>query len=218
MELLRSNYRQYMARLHESIRKSLFVAIDTELTGLHRTPDHGPSFVDSIQMRYQKLSDSVRSFTVTQYGICTFSWDSKHEKIVADPYYFYVFPVPPPYNLEGRETSYVGFSPDGFCFLANEKFDFNKWVKQGVPYMSRLQEEIARKTIVEKASNAVKNDPIAVTKQIDIDFLENIIKQVAEFASTDAISMKIPNANPYQRRLIYQELPAKLVIPHQCPC
>ncbi|GCC37915.1 hypothetical protein chiPu_0016425, partial [Chiloscyllium punctatum] len=70
-EVTAANFQSLYPQILEEIASCDFVAIDTELTGLHSfgSPTAQLSLFDNPQERYDKLRPSVTRFTVSQIGV-----------------------------------------------------------------------------------------------------------------------------------------------------
>jgi poly(A)-specific ribonuclease len=141
MDVTNKTLRKLFPAIKAAIAEADFIAIDCELTGLNGAQSFDKlEFLDSIQDRYLKVRTSATSFQLIQFGLCTFQWSSFHRAYVAKPFNAYIFPKP--------SSSSLGFNPTFLCqasslqFLRTHKFDFNAWINDGIPYVSRAQEEV----------------------------------------------------------------------------
>jgi CAF1 family ribonuclease len=77
MQVTSANLEEGIAALRSALGSAEFVAVDTEFSGLNSggasTTQH-----DTVPTHYEKMRQSVRSFMLLQYGICTF------ERVVDD--------------------------------------------------------------------------------------------------------------------------------------
>nr|XP_005999336.2 PREDICTED: poly(A)-specific ribonuclease PARN-like domain-containing protein 1 [Latimeria chalumnae] len=124
MQVVASNFLSLLPQIREQILGADFVAIDTELTGLHShtLPDSKPSLFDSAETRYQKLRLSVQKFTVSQIGLSIFSQEGDRSNgFTARSYNFSLFP--PNFGKQDTEFSVQSSSA---IFLARFGFDFNQ--------------------------------------------------------------------------------------------
>lgn len=83
----------------------------------------------SLEESYEELRQAATQFMTIQIGVSTFTYDHINNSYVAKPFNFYIYP-----------TTTAGYAPQGRCFmteassldfLAQNGFDFNKWVYQG---------------------------------------------------------------------------------------
>ncbi|NXL87897.1 PNDC1 ribonuclease, partial [Alectura lathami] len=111
--------------------------LDMEFTGLHSTfPQNNlPSLFDSPAERYLKVRQSVQRFTVTQLGLAIFLVENSN-KYVVHSYNFFLFP-----STLGVPAAEFTLSAASIQFLSHYGFDYNKFLKDGIPYMNEFQEK-----------------------------------------------------------------------------
>jgi poly(A)-specific ribonuclease len=71
---------------------------------------------------------SSDGFSITQFGLSAFCWEGG--AYAARTFNFYTFPRP----FENYDVRFVSQAAS-LAFLAGCDFDFNAWIKDGVPYM-----------------------------------------------------------------------------------
>ncbi|BFI40227.1 poly(A)-specific ribonuclease [Marchantia polymorpha subsp. ruderalis] len=179
----KANFWETYEQLVIHLQTADFVALDFEMTGVETTPWRRHSELDTCDTRYLHIKHSAESFAVWQCGVCPFKWDEPGQKFIAYPYNFYIFPrneLP----VEMPSRSY-------FCqtasleFLAKHRFDFNTTVYNGISYLSREQEEIARDKLglTEEAQKwkrlqAEMEPEIPLTRTGDVLFSEKVRVQL----------------------------------------
>ncbi|NXG47885.1 PNDC1 ribonuclease, partial [Psilopogon haemacephalus] len=97
------------------------------------------SLFDSPVERYLKARRSIQHFTVIQLGKCcsdTAKCLSFHRYVVHS-YNFFLFP-----STLGITDVEFSFSASSIQFLSHYGFDYNKFLKDGIPYMNEVQENI----------------------------------------------------------------------------
>ncbi|KAJ3098487.1 hypothetical protein HDU97_003986 [Phlyctochytrium planicorne] len=200
MEVGRDEFEKALPELEEAIKGCEFVSVDTELTGLVRDHTDQLDIMDSQETRYARIHRSANDFLVVQYGICTFTWDKKASKYIAKPFNFPIFPQ------SGNSAFQLNRSfltqPSSFEFLMKNGFDFNRWVRSGVPYLNK-DEEAALKQKVGKLMS-LSDVPIDENSR---DFVDTSMADIDEWlqSSTDK-TININASNSYRRRLIHQEV------------
>uniref|UniRef100_A0A8C0BVV3 PARN like, ribonuclease domain containing 1 n=1 Tax=Buteo japonicus TaxID=224669 RepID=A0A8C0BVV3_9AVES len=115
--------------------------IDMEFTGLHSTfpQNNQPSLFDSPAERYLKARQSVQHFTVTQLGNSPGAGE-----YVVHSYNFFLFPS----TLGVTDVEFT-LSASSIQFLSHYGFDYNKFLKDGIPYMNEVQEKILSQHLLE---------------------------------------------------------------------
>ncbi|XP_053920005.1 poly(A)-specific ribonuclease PNLDC1 isoform X2 [Cuculus canorus] len=157
-------FERRLPELRDRVRSAAFLALDLEFTGLHSDfpPNNKPSLFDSAAKRYLKERQSVQRFTVAQLGLATFTNENSN-KYVVHSYNFFLFPS----TLGGADVEFT-LSASSIQFLSDYGFDYNKFLKDGIPYMNEVQEENFSKHLFVgswKASSAVDRD--VLKKAID---------------------------------------------------
>ncbi|ETE64376.1 Poly(A)-specific ribonuclease PARN-like domain-containing protein 1, partial [Ophiophagus hannah] len=108
-----------------------FAGLDMEFTGLHS--DSQPSLFDLPAEWYRKGRQSVQQFTVNQLGeLFRFLKD----RYIAHSYNFFLFPA-----TFGQMDSEFSCQTSSIQFLSHYDFDYNKFLKDGIPYMNETQEK-----------------------------------------------------------------------------
>ncbi len=143
-------------------------------------------------------------FQLIQLGLCFFVSDPAKSvpgaaHYSAYPYNIYLFPEERP----GSRTDVV-LDIDTANFHKQQKLDFNKWIYEGVPYLS----ERVEKMLIARATEERMEDSEEL-KLGDEDnkkvgsILENVKKWVQENSKTEYI---IADLNPFLRKYMYQKI------------
>ncbi|KAJ6242109.1 poly(a)-specific ribonuclease pnldc1 [Anaeramoeba flamelloides] len=128
MNITEDNWYQYKDQIITDIQESEFVAVDTEMTGLHYK-SRGRFL--SQEMVYASHRLSTSKFSVTQLGVCPFFLDKKTNTWSCKPYNIYCFP-----SHSAQDRSILSFEVGSYAFLSKHNFDFNTWIKKGVHFQS----------------------------------------------------------------------------------
>ncbi|PKU41518.1 poly -specific ribonuclease parn-like domain-containing protein 1 [Limosa lapponica baueri] len=170
MEVGAADFERCLPSLRSRVRRAAFLALDMEFTGLHLTSPQNeePSFVhslfDSPAERYLKARQSVQRFTVAQLGLAIFSNENSN-KYVVHSYNFFLFP-----STLGLSDVEFALSASSIQFLSHYGFDYNKFLKDGIPYMNEVQEKILSQRLVAGSSK--------VSSALDRDVLKKAIDEV----------------------------------------
>ncbi|XP_070317521.1 poly(A)-specific ribonuclease PNLDC1 isoform X2 [Odocoileus virginianus] len=120
--------------------------LDIEFTGL-RSNLSGPqqiSLFDLPSEWYLKTRQSVQQFTICQIGLSVFSSiEGESNKYVAHSCNFFLFPT-----TFGVLDSEFSFQASSVQFLNQYGFDYNKFLKNGIPYMNEEQEKKIKHNIL----------------------------------------------------------------------
>ena len=151
----RDNFVKSKASLADALKSAAFVALDCEFTGLAREKQQGRSTLRSADERYLDLRRTLRGrlmhgedkdgnrrqgYLVVQVGLSCFRWDAAAQKYDVQAFSFYVSPRPMSKttgNVKVEHDLHFGCLASALTFLSNHGFDFNRWLNQGVPFMSR---------------------------------------------------------------------------------
>ena len=198
MDITRNNFLEHYQEIIKQIKDCSFIAFDTEFSGLL---DEGirEAYLDVPSERYEKLRNGTQQFVIMQFGLCLFKKISA-TKYTAQPYNFFVFPASPaPKKIDLRFLCQAS----SMTFLAENNFDFNKWVKEGVFYLSKAEakkyEEHKQQMEVRRSSRVAVSDPE------DVTFVTKAKEQITTFlADPKAASVDIECVSAYKRKLVYQ--------------
>ncbi|KAL5057690.1 hypothetical protein RYX36_029294 [Vicia faba] len=137
-----SNFSESLKEIKTHISSSDFIAISMEKTGSSSaTPWHRVQPFDTAETAYLKATQSAQRFQLLQFAVCPFSVTDSN-KIVAHPYNFLLFPRD---ELKLGMPAYSFLcQPSHLALIARQGFDFNTCIYEGISYLSRAQESIAK--------------------------------------------------------------------------
>ncbi|KAM6462821.1 poly(A)-specific ribonuclease PNLDC1 isoform 1-T1 [Liasis olivaceus] len=137
MDVGAAQFQEKLPGLQELLLGCDFVGLDMEFTGLHSafSSDRQPSLFDSPAEWYRKARQSVQQFTVSQLGLSIF-YKGMSNKYITHSYNFFLFPT-----TFGQMDSEFSFQASSIQFLSHYGFDYNKFLKDGIPYMNETQEK-----------------------------------------------------------------------------
>ncbi|XP_020228430.1 poly(A)-specific ribonuclease PARN-like isoform X2 [Cajanus cajan] len=137
-----SNFHESLEEIKTHISASDFVAISLGKTGSPSAPSWlRPLPFDTAQTAYSKARRSAHRFQLLHFAVCPFSVTHSNH-LIAHPYNFVLFP---------RDELKMGMPAYSFscqtsllASMARQGFDFNACVYDGISYLSRAQESVAR--------------------------------------------------------------------------
>eukprot|EP00403_Amphidinium_massartii_P008905 CAMPEP_0178421994 /NCGR_PEP_ID=MMETSP0689_2-20121128/26941_1 /TAXON_ID=160604 /ORGANISM="Amphidinium massartii, Strain CS-259" /LENGTH=534 /DNA_ID=CAMNT_0020043537 /DNA_START=35 /DNA_END=1635 /DNA_ORIENTATION=+ len=142
MEGVRGTFDQLLADLQKRLSQAEFVAIDTELTGINIEGEQD-TFEEPPSVRLDRLCRVAETYCLIQLGITVVSQVSNgaassttHCSCMS--YNLFAFPHWGP-ELLGRSPNFE-CQPTALKFNAQHHLDFNRWIYDGVPYMTRDDE------------------------------------------------------------------------------
>ncbi|OVA11384.1 Ribonuclease CAF1 [Macleaya cordata] len=180
-QVSKSNFSESLEELKNHIHNSDFIAVSSQKTGAFSSPWRRVlPFLDTPETAYLKSKDAAERFQVLQFVVCPFtlkpSTPTSNTKIIAHPYNFHLFPRDelnmgmPSYSFS-CQTSYL-------TSMAREGFDFNVCIYDGISYLSRVQESIAKDRL-ENPSSAIYSVKSSSTPSVaDAVFTERIKSRV----------------------------------------
>uniref|UniRef100_A0A8C2P2D8 Poly(A)-specific ribonuclease PNLDC1 n=2 Tax=Capra hircus TaxID=9925 RepID=A0A8C2P2D8_CAPHI len=163
MDIGADEFEQSLPLLQELVLGADFVGLDIEFTGL-RSNLSGPqqiSLFDLPSEWYLKTRQSIQQFTICQIGLSVFSSiEGESNKYVAHSCNFFLFPT-----TFGVLDSEFSFQASSVQFLNQYGFDYNKFLKNGIPYMNEEQEKKIKHNILTgnwKVRSSLDKDQIKV--------------------------------------------------------
>ncbi|KAJ1530488.1 hypothetical protein ONE63_005386 [Megalurothrips usitatus] len=141
-EIVRENFEQKFPDIVKDIKSSTFVSIDTEFSGLLSSDDFKSSLFDSPQERYLKQRENISDVLLLQFGLTTFIFDREKNTYSSKSYCFYLFP-----HTFGSIDVRFKCQASSLEFLCHHKFDFNKFVYNGVSFLNEIQDAKAQQEL-----------------------------------------------------------------------
>jgi hypothetical protein len=152
MNVTRHNFEAAFEDLRQDISapSCRFVAIDTEFTGLSPNEDQRERYLDTLEERYRKVKRAGESFLVTQFGLSTVHVDAD-EQVKIKTWNFYVFPRP-----YGASDERFLCQASSLTFLAEHGFDFNKFIRDGIPFINLSKTDRMKKRLQRRVDALTK--------------------------------------------------------------
>ncbi|CAK0787612.1 hypothetical protein CVIRNUC_010834 [Coccomyxa viridis] len=198
MDVTRSMFEKALPHVERAIEQCHFYAFDLEMTGLH-VSDQRESWVDDMEDRYRVYRDGAQSFLITQFGLSCLVWEEGQYQ--AHTFNFYLFPLP---MLPGPSRRFL-CDAGSLEFLANQGFDFNKFVYEGVPLL-RASDRDRHLSRMDAGDSAPSRPDIPLDKPENRELVDRLIAQVAEWLKGEDSQLFIGSYNSYQRAIQYQQL------------
>jgi poly(A)-specific ribonuclease len=152
MEVTRASFEKVFPRIVELLGQAEFYAIDFEMTGI-RTKEDVSAITDAAADCFTEKNKAARRYNLVQFGLCIFVKTSNLGATLprynAYPFNFFVFP--------GDKDSDVVMNVDTVAFLTKHNMDFNKWITQGIPFLSSQEANRRRKKFDEVHGVAAAN-------------------------------------------------------------
>ncbi|CAO2628710.1 Poly(A)-specific ribonuclease PNLDC1 [Lemmus lemmus] len=175
------------------LRTRLFcstLGLDIEFTGLRSNLSRPQqiSLFDLPSEWYVKTRQSVQQFTICQIGLSVFSSiEGESNKYVAHSCNFFLFPT-----TFGILDSEFSFQASSVQFLNQYGFDYNKFLKNGIPYMNEEQEK--------KIKHSILRGNWRVRSSLDKDQIKMVIDKVTHWLdlAEEGDQMSLPGIAGFQ--------------------
>ncbi|KAK3606483.1 hypothetical protein CHS0354_041434 [Potamilus streckersoni] len=148
-EVIRDNFEDYFPVIEKAIRRSDFVGIDTEFTGLTIGEQTKPSLFDTGEERYKKLRKCVTQITINQLGLAAFIKDPKENRYEVQSFNLYLFPT-----TFGPVDVCFTVQASSWEFQSKYNMDFNKMIYHGISFMNEEQHNLVKDHICSHAMNS----------------------------------------------------------------
>jgi poly(A)-specific ribonuclease len=158
MRVSSANFPKILPLFEECLKTAEFYSIDLEFSGLGDRLD----YFDTMLERYLSIRKSVSQHLPLQVGITLFHHSPTSRCYIAHPFTFDVFPATS--RQLGLEKSFTSQS-SSLVFLSENGFNFNDWVKNGIPYMNFDDESHVRNRF------KMNNSPLASLDESNHVFL-----------------------------------------------
>ena len=163
MLVTKQGFEAAAAELEQSLASCDFAAIDCEMTGIQLGDDSSrPMLSDTPSRRYKKCVKVASKFQLMQVGICPFHASEDGNSFVGTPFTFYVCP-------DAKANTPIFMLSSTAAFHASCDFDFNAWLKGGIPYLSEaaysaLAERLAR---TDEPRDGEKRERVVISAESD---------------------------------------------------
>jgi hypothetical protein len=229
MDIVKSTFLEKLPVMLAAIEESDFIAIDEEMTGISFANTTGRTNNlyqrgDTASFRYSKVKGVPERFSVIEVGVACFKKKEEGEGggYVCTPFNIYLFPQ----NSNGRD---IILSASATNFLNDHGLDFNKWIGEGIPFVTEGVEEKLLSKFVEKFPPVIeasaddeavevapaperveKKSDIVLTRPSDIQFCATVLAELREWLDAqnppDQNRHTLPKCNAYLRRYLYGEI------------
>lgn len=177
MDVTKKNFAQVALQFEDAIEKADFLAIDVEFSGLFTTVTN--DYLDTYEQLYAKSRQNISQFQVIQMGISLFKMISEKE-FDCHSFNFYIFPSRCSFLDKQDKERYFLSQASSLSFLADNGFDFNKLIKEGISYLNLNQEQIVQEKVKDR-----NPDNVLISNDADKSFVDDMMKQIGEFMNDD---------------------------------
>eukprot|EP00879_Flechtneria_rotunda_P010761 GHRR01011244.1.p1 GENE.GHRR01011244.1~~GHRR01011244.1.p1 ORF type:complete len:413 (+),score=126.85 GHRR01011244.1:1149-2387(+) len=178
-DVTRENFKEMLPHIKEALDRCTFFSFDCEMTGLF-TDGNKHEYLDDIQARYSKMSESSRAYIITQYGLSCFQ-EVMGNTYEARTFNFYLFPQP-----HGSYNRRFLCDASSLAFLASHGFDFNKCILQGVPYMPVRTRDLQLLQV--NRSYEPRGPPVVITTDEDKALVADLMQRISSWLAAQPVS------------------------------
>ncbi|RMZ89603.1 hypothetical protein DV736_g3164, partial [Chaetothyriales sp. CBS 134916] len=165
MDISRTDFPLEILKILEEVSESHFIAFDLEFSGVARWRPAGTQKL-CLQEYYEDIKAAAEKYQILQVGFTIVKQDLKKNRYVARPYNFNVSPLPTLRERHfGREWSCHSGS---VSFLARNGFKFDEPINSGVPYLSRSEEQLARRNMISEEESHGKIGDMDLKAEDDV--------------------------------------------------
>lgn len=145
MDINKADWPRVLQPMLTALSNAHFVSMDLELSGIAvkstKSRDN-TSYKQTLQQRYEEMKMAAEKYQVLQMGITMVREDVEKGGYIARPYNMYLNPVLEERLNIDRTFSFQSSSVD---FLMTHGFSMEGPFSNGLPYLSREEEEVAVK-------------------------------------------------------------------------
>ncbi|XP_033230635.1 pre-piRNA 3'-exonuclease trimmer-like [Belonocnema kinseyi] len=200
-EVTDKNFEELYPKIEETLKKAVFLAIDTEFSGLKTDFFVKESLFDSPDERYVKVKNNIQPFIIIQFGFTAFHHIREKNAYGAETFNFYLLPR----SIPTKNRHFV-WQITALEFLAVYKFDFNKFAYTGISYLDEadeieLRNELHEDILMRHLERFISNK--------DSDELRDSRNKVADWLRQKTepyAAMEIETDSPFLQYLMHKEL------------
>lgn len=195
MDVSGQDFLSLVPTIFQDVQNALFVAFDTELSGIPTRPHHRGLKDDglpTLEARYAETKTAAEKFHILQLGL-TFVLENEAMpgSFVLKSYNFFVNPLPHDRLWVEREFS---FHSGAVKFLRQQSFNLDAPLILGVPYLSRVEEAASRRgwEIFKRSTDFTVDTVLRHEDQPSLAFMQQVRDDINAW-----IDDKTPNKPEY---------------------
>ncbi|XP_045491680.1 pre-piRNA 3'-exonuclease trimmer-like [Colias croceus] len=199
MEITRKNFLDELENIRRNIKRASFIGFDAEFTAILSGENFKHRLFDTNEERYDKIKDLVGKMLMTQVGLTMFQYERDLDSYEAVGYTFHLCPQ----VFADVDQSFI-FQASTLKFLCKHNFDFNKFTYEGLPYLSKAEEEKIRQQLKEQQlfTNLARSLEMDDERQ-----LQQYCSEVSKWLSnSDEGTIYLDIQDPVLRYMVHNEL------------
>ncbi|CAH0721851.1 unnamed protein product, partial [Brenthis ino] len=199
MEITRKNFNEELENITKNIKLSCFVGFDAEFTAILAGECFKHRLFDSNKDRYDRMKNEVSKMIMTQVGLTMFQYDRNRDDYVAVGYTFHLCP-----QVFGDIDQSFIFQASTLNFLCKHNFNFNKFTYEGLPYLSKAEENHIRQQLKNKTlfDNLINTMEMAGEKKLQ-EYCSKVSKWITD-DEEDTLYLDVEN--PVMRYIVHNEV------------
>lgn len=208
MNVTRHNFAKHFSELQKDLQLPTcrFVAIDTEFTGLSPNEHEREQYLDTLDERYSKVKRAGESFLITQFGLSTVHVDPQ-EHFQIKTWNFYVFPRP-----YGSLDERFLCQASSLQFLSENGFDFNKFIKDGIPFVNLSKTPVMKKRLQRRIDGLTKSNKNLHLSDDGAAFQKDLQQQLNQWIAGGAKKgdkLLVPTKNSFFSMIVHETVRTK---------
>jgi len=204
MNVTKDNFADVVAQIEALLPTAAFVAIDEEMTGVS-IGGQSERMSDLPAKRYSNLRNVASRYRIIQFGLaifhehpCLADMPQGGQRYEAHAFNFYLFP----------ETGSVNMEASAVAFNSQHGMDWNKWIREGIPYVHREAEEKLKEAMASEKKTEVSKGRIVLTKESDLQTTGNAIAALKAWLADETrkndTEFEVIETNGYLRRVMHE--------------
>jgi len=191
MEVVKSNFESALQLFEDLLPHCQFLAFDLEMTGVRGRPE---TWADNGELRYAKLRRVATTFSIIQVGVCLFV--PREDEFIAYPFNFYLYPD------ENFGPKSIVMETSGIAFNKQHRMDFNKWIYEGIPYVTEQVDTELYARYVGKPEAQEERALMVLTREADKEAVGSVFALIEAWLRSEQEALEIPNFNAFLRKYI----------------
>lgn len=199
MDITKENFYEELDNIAKNIKDSCFISFDAEFSAILTRESFKYSLFDTNEERYNKYKTQISKMKMMQVGLTMFQYDRELDAYLATGYTFHLCP-----QLIGRINQSLIFQASTLKFLCKHNFDFNKFIYEGLPYLSKSDEALLNRYRIENNLFDYVSESLEFDEEKQINQCSSEVSKWLSSSVEDTMYLDIDNA--ICRYLLHLEL------------
>lgn len=177
MDIDKRSFPPRLLNILEALSEAHFVAIDFEFSGVASKP--ATRRKQTLQERYIETKEAAEKYQILQVGLTCAIQDREKQAYVLQSYNI---PLSPIFDEDIDLERQFSFQSGAVEFLIKNYFNFNIPFEDGVPYLSRDEERLAKDKFKARSKKGRFEDiEIADDDALTLAYLEKVRREIREW-------------------------------------